>query len=99
MLYYWQLTKGVDKNTCDERNEHKYHITSALGMTQICSANKTGGRQRSWYKWSKPGGPEVVAWPDNVACVFVFLGNIIICRLYKLTLSDQAQVTATDFSN
>jgi hypothetical protein len=29
--------------------------------------------------------------PEYVAYVFVFLGSII-CRLYKLTLSDQAQV-------
>jgi len=31
--------------------------------------------------------------PDYVAYVFVFSDDIIICRLYKLTLSDQAQVT------
>jgi hypothetical protein len=28
-----------------------------------------------------------------VAYTFVFLGSIIICRLYKFTLSEQAQVT------
>ena len=28
-----------------------------------------------------------------VAYVFVFLGIIILCRVYKLTLSDQATVT------
>jgi hypothetical protein len=31
--------------------------------------------------------------PDCVTYVFVFLGSTIICRLYKLTLSNQAQVT------
>jgi hypothetical protein len=31
--------------------------------------------------------------PDYVAYVFVFLCSIIICRSYKSTLSDQAQVT------
>jgi hypothetical protein len=31
--------------------------------------------------------------PDNIAYVFVFLGSVIICQVYKLTLSDQAQVT------
>jgi len=31
--------------------------------------------------------------PDCVAYVFVFLNHIIICQLYKLTLSDQAQIT------
>jgi hypothetical protein len=35
------------------------------------------------------GGPG----PDYIAYSFVFLCSIIICRLYKLTLSDQAQVT------
>jgi hypothetical protein len=31
--------------------------------------------------------------PDCVAYVFVFLGSIVICRLFKLTLSHQAQGT------
>jgi len=31
--------------------------------------------------------------PDYVAYVLVFMGSIIICRFYKLKLSDQAQVT------
>jgi hypothetical protein len=31
--------------------------------------------------------------PGYVACVFICLGVIIICRLHKLTLSDRAQVT------
>jgi hypothetical protein len=41
------------------------------------------------YKLVGPGGPG----PNYVAYVFVFLGRIIMCRLYKLTLSDEAQVT------
>jgi hypothetical protein len=88
----------LDENTRDERNEHKYDIAIALGMAQIGSANKTGVGRRSWYKWPEPGGPEGVSRLNNVH-VFVFLCSVIICRLYKLTLSDQAQVTATDFSN
>jgi hypothetical protein len=40
--------------------------------------------RRSQYKF--PG-------PDYFAHVFAFLGSIIICRLYKLTLSRQAEVT------
>ena len=40
-----------------------------------------------------PVGPEEGAGPAYVEYVFVFLGSIIICRLYKLTLSDLAQVT------
>ena len=31
--------------------------------------------------------------PDYFAYVFVFLGSTIICRLYKVTLSDQTQVS------
>ena len=30
---------------------------------------------------------------DDIAYVFVFLGIIIICRSYKLTLSDRAQLS------
>jgi hypothetical protein len=40
-----------------------------------------------------PGGPQAGTGPDYVACVFVFLFSIIICRLKQLTPSDQAQVT------
>jgi hypothetical protein len=39
-----------------------------------------------------PGGPEWGAGSEYVAHVFVDLGSIIIRGLYKLTLSDQAQV-------
>jgi hypothetical protein len=41
-------------------------------------------RGGSWYK---------LLGPHYVAYVFVFLGSIIICQLYKLTLAAQAQVT------
>jgi hypothetical protein len=40
-----------------------------------------------------PGGAEGSPGPDCVAYVFVVLGGIIICRLYKLTLPGQAQAT------
>jgi hypothetical protein len=40
-----------------------------------------------------PGLPEGGPGSNCVAHGFIFLGSIIICRLYKLTLSDQAQVT------
>jgi len=71
----------LDENTCDERNEYKCDIASAMGMAQISSANETGGGRRSWHKWPEPGCPEGVPVPENVACVFVFLISIIICRL------------------
>jgi hypothetical protein len=37
--------------------------------------------------------PQGCSRPDCIPYVCVFLGRIIICRLYKLTLSDKAQVT------
>jgi hypothetical protein len=57
-----------------------------------CSAKETGGGG-NWYKLPVPGGPEGGLGPDYVAYVFVFLDYIIICRLYKLSVSDQTQVT------
>jgi hypothetical protein len=30
--------------------------------------------------------------PDSAACVFVFLGTTVICRSYRVTVIDQAQV-------
>jgi hypothetical protein len=50
-------------------------------------------RVGSRYKLPAPGSPEGGPGPDYVAYVFVFLGSIIVCRVYKLTLSDQAQIT------
>ena len=47
----------------------------------------------SRYKLPGPDSPERDPDPEYVTHVFVFLGSIIICRLYKLTISDQAQVT------
>jgi len=49
-----------------------------------------GGGGGSQYKLPGPGCPVT----DYILLyVFVFLDGIIICRLYKLTLSDHAQVT------
>jgi hypothetical protein len=47
----------------------------------------------SRYKLPGPGGLEVGPGPDGVARFFAVLGSIIMCRFYKLTLSDQTQVT------
>ena len=41
-------------------------------------------------KLPEPGVPERGPEPNCVAYVFVFLGSIIICRLYASNLSDQA---------
>jgi len=39
-----------------------------------------------------PDDSEGASGSDYVAYVSVFLGSIILCPLYKLTLSDQAQI-------
>jgi hypothetical protein len=63
-------------------------FTSArhLALSWASSADNIGGNP---VQITGTGGPG----PDCLAYVFVFLRNIITCRLYKLTLSDQAQVT------
>jgi hypothetical protein len=50
-------------------------------------------REGSRYRLLGPGRAEGGPGPDYVVHVFVFLSSIIICRLYKLTLSDQARIT------
>jgi len=50
-----------------------------------------GGKKSVNLPW--PGGPEWGPEPHYVAQIFVFLDSIMIFRLYKLTLSDQAEVT------
>ena len=59
------------------------------------SQSRRGGRggERSRYKIPGPGDPEGGLGPDYLA--YVFLGSIIIYRLYKLTLSDQDQAQIT----
>jgi hypothetical protein len=66
------------------------HTQAKEGAPGTSAIEREGG---SRYKLPGPGGPEGGPGPEFVAYVFVFLGSIIICRLYKLTLSDQAQVT------
>jgi hypothetical protein len=54
----------------------------------ICSADERAGKPvQITGAWRFGRGPGYIAY------VFVFLGSIIICRRYRLTLSDQAQVT------
>jgi hypothetical protein len=61
--------------------------------TYVCIYRERGG---SRYKVPGPGSPEGSRGPTMLHTFFVFLSSIIICRLYILTLSDQAQVTATE---
>jgi len=59
-----------------------------LGLPPVLT--RAGGSQ---YKLTGAGHLEVGTQPKYVTYVFVFLGSIVVCSLYKLTLSDQAQVT------
>jgi len=63
---------------------------STRRLESSSSANETG---ESRYKLPGLAGPKGGPRSEYVACVFVFLCSIIICRFHKLTLSDYAQVT------
>ena len=68
----------------------------------VCSVNELGGRGEAGTNYRgmevQQGGP----WAHldcTFAHVFVFLGSVTSCWLYKLTLSDQAQVTSATESH
>jgi hypothetical protein len=65
------------------------HTPLTLQSLGTDSAEKKG-EGGSRYILLGTGGPE--GRPTS-GYAFVFLGSIIICRVYKLTLSDQAQLT------
>jgi hypothetical protein len=54
-------------------------------------AVSAGERERKRVKIT--GGRRSGTEPNYVAHIFVFIDNTIVYKLYKLTLSDQAQVT------
>jgi hypothetical protein len=62
-------------------------VTLAKGRV----ADKMGERRRSRYKLPGPGDPEGGLGPEYFACV-VFICSVIICSLYKLAISNRAQV-------
>lgn len=67
----------------------KPEVKEQLG--NLDHANKWG--RGEWYKLPGPRGLEGDPGPNYVTFVFVFVGGIITCQLYKLTLSGQAQFT------
>jgi hypothetical protein len=67
--------------------------TSARSFCPQTHPKPTRRAEGNCYKLPQPGGPEGRQGPDYLAYVFASLGCIVICRLYKLTLSDQYQVT------
>jgi hypothetical protein len=64
---------------------------NALYVIGDTRADERRGRG-SRFKLLGLGGLEGGPGPGYVAYVFVFPSSVIICHLYKLTLSDQAQV-------
>jgi len=63
-------------------------------QTLVAGLVPSADRGAGWQpvKLPAPGHPEGGPEPDYVAHVFGLLVSIVICVLYKLTLSDQAQV-------
>jgi hypothetical protein len=60
-----------------------------ISPTDLMTVPETGGGSR--YKLPRTGVLE--GGPTKFHMLFLFVGSVIICRLYKLTLSDQAQTT------
>jgi len=70
------------------------YILSVQRQTSCSSPLQSNANVWSFrHKFPGPRGPEGGPWPDYVAYVFVYLGNIVTCRLCRLTHLDHAQVT------
>jgi len=75
---------------CFFPNPFPAHLTPNLLSTlcmQLVTPDPTRGGGSTDY-WGLEGG----LGSSYVAYIFVFLGNTIICRLFKLSLPDQVQV-------
>ena len=68
---------------------HCLSFNAAVGRT--VGRCRREGRGGSRYKLPGPGASERGPGPDYVPYVFVYLGSTTVCRLHKLTPSDQAQ--------
>jgi len=84
--------EGERTSECGTACFERGFVTTAKHWSQVWYPVPTGGRDASRYKLPAPGHPDGGPEPDYVAHVFGLLGSIIICLLYKLTFSDQAQV-------
>jgi len=62
----------------------QFHASASL---LAGSADERGGCR---YELPGPGSRERGPGPEHFALIFVFLGSIIICLLYKLILPDKA---------
>jgi hypothetical protein len=68
-------------------------IFTCFGVDYYLIPMRPGWRGGGQYKLPGPSRTETGPGAKYVAYVLVVLDSIIICRLYRLTLSDQAQVT------
>jgi hypothetical protein len=73
--------KTKNRKTCTCLTVPIIYIVDLTGI--VHSADEIVGG--SWYKLPGPNGPERGPEPYCVAYVVVFVGSIIIRRLYKLT--------------
>ena len=87
------LVNWLSMDAWNEQQNCTYAICAPL---TLISADETAGREgrvgaesQITGAWWSGRGPRARLW----CTFFVFLGVIIICRLYKLTLSHKAQVT------
>ena len=80
-------TRRCKLSSISEHRIHVVNLITAPAEATTCSARAVLKRRRECLvKLPGPG--------DRLRCVyFVFLGGIIICRLYGLTLSDRGQDT------
>ena len=83
---YYDFTKVVFYKICIYKmTSFHQHSSKAMAYKPLISFPKQCRRDG--------GRPGNLSGPGYVASLFVFLGSIINCKLYKWTLSDQTQVT------
>jgi hypothetical protein len=69
------------------------HALAVLTLEKALSAMTKTDRWQKLVRIAVARGTGRGPVPQYVTYVFVTLGSVIICPLYKLSLSDQAQVT------
>jgi hypothetical protein len=83
----WASEKGADGN-------EQYRADSSLAVCYaVAPGRRDGGEPGTNYRSPAAGRG---SRPAYVEYVFVFLGSVIVCWLYTLTVSDQAHVTASE---
>jgi len=68
------------------------NMQKTWGEAWLCNFIGGVGGRGSRYKLLRSRDVKGCPGPDYVVCVFVCLRSVTVCRLYKLTLSEQTQV-------